>query len=129
MELLPKGVKLKLKRDEARIVEQEFLPYMIAAAEAHVRSSPVDELYNHKAMLSMIHKIDLTFKRKLLSTSNKLSFHFEDHYAYTLFQALGRLPLGEQIGFKHTLRQRLIGAIDQQLSEPVPAATENTLYV
>lgn len=116
-------ISIKLTRDEARLFQQTFFPFMIASAKTkalQAASGDLDQL-SARILLSLLEEVELVFKRKLLTRSNKFSFSFTDACAIAFYVFLMKQPIADYHVYVLQLRQRVCNNIYKQLLQPIPA--------
>ena len=117
---------LRLTRDQARLIEKNFLPYMIMLAKSKAASVSTGSIKHlrYKIILSLIHDVQLLFKRKLLTTALKLKFNLSDAHGVAFYIFLMRQPISDKEIFAQVLRQQICNHLYQQLIEPVKSKEE-----
>lgn len=112
-------VRFKLSRDQTRYIDDHFFPYMLMYEKMQLRNCRLEE-YNFfvsKMKLSLLNDVVLTFKRKLLTTQEKMLFKFSDAHGICLYQYLVHHPIDQTIVYAVMLRQNLIEVLRKQLLE------------
>jgi hypothetical protein len=124
-------IKLKLKRDDARLLETAFLPYMVMLAQSRLRSAEHFTLdyFNSKIVLSLISEVQLSFKRKLLGKAKKMLFNFNDAHAIAFYMMLMKQPVDEKHVYALNLRHQICDALHKQLYQPEVKEPEETEFV
>jgi hypothetical protein len=115
-------ITLKLTRDNARIIERDFLPYMIMLAQSKLRSaeSLSNQYFIRKMFLSLMLEIQLKFKKKLLESSAKIKFTFSEAHAIAFYIFLMKRPVDPDQVYVSLLRQQVCDLIYKQLLLPIP---------
>jgi hypothetical protein len=110
----------KLTRDQARSIQINFFPYLVAVCEmklAHTYSD--DELYNNKMIFCLLQEIRIQFEKKLSTVSNKLTFKFSDPQSIILYKLLMNIPIQSDHFWLINLRIFICDILHKQLSEPI----------
>jgi hypothetical protein len=110
---------LKLKRDDARFIEEKWLPFMIAVAKTKLRDTEIIETdyLNWKLMHAQLQELHMMFKKKLLSSPVKLKLKFSDANGITLYKFLMAQPISEEELYYVNMRQQLCNVLHQQFYE------------
>lgn len=122
---------IKLTRDQARLVSKNWMPYMIMFAESKLRSNSSKDVafLNCKIMLSLLQEIDIMFQRKLLGSSNNLSFKLSDAQASIFYFYLMIHPIASIDVYAYNFRQQLCNALHKDLFFNRPPAPESTFTI
>src|SRR5437868_12851793 len=102
-------IALRLNKDQTRLIEKEWLPYMIKSAWTHLRSNTGNhgKYLNCKIVITLLCKVQIIVQRKLISNPKKIKFNFSDDEAAALYVFLMRLPIDKGDVYKVLLRQQL----------------------
>ena len=119
--------KFKISRDQTRLVERNWIPYMIMFAESKLRSNAgKDAQYlNCKIIVSLLKDIELSLKRKLLGSALTLSFNLSDAHCAAFYFYLMIHPIASQQVYEFTFRQQLCDILHRQLFADRPPAHES----
>lgn len=123
-------ITIKLIRDQARMIDKTFLPYMVSLAVTKVHDAAEtfgaklapfrDKDYiNCKIVLSLIFDVQKLFRRRLATDVKNFTFKLSDAHAIALYHFLMNHPIDESQVYAHLLRQQLCDHIYKQLLEPV----------
>ncbi|MEP7317194.1 MAG: hypothetical protein ABI921_00580 [Panacibacter sp.] len=113
-------VKLKLRRDEARYVDDHFFPFMLMNAKQKLIYAENDTAeFNAKVILSLISDVIVAFKRKLLSNANKFVFNFSNAHAICFYYLLLQQPIQPNLFYDVNLRQHLVNVLHKIIINPV----------
>src|SRR5438874_9104894 len=110
-------IAFKLTRDDARIIDRDFLPYMVMLAQAKLRSAPSlsNQYFIRKMFLSLMLEIQLKFKKKLLDPSSKIKFTFSEAHGIAFYIFLMKRPVDPDQVYVSLLRQQICDLIYKQL--------------
>lgn len=113
-------MKLKLERDQARAIRQDFFPYLESLCEMHYQDTRQDTNMNLTVLVIRSLFIDLVkhFDQKLLTTANNFTFKLSDAHGITLYLLLMQLPLRLDQYWLVNLRQLVVDTLHHQMSEP-----------
>lgn len=110
-------IRLRLSRDQARHIERDFFPYMLMVCKMKVREAieETEDYFTYKMILSLIHDVDVAFKKKLLTSSHTFNFNFSDAHGLCLYRFMMKQPINENVVYSVILRQMICDALFQQL--------------
>lgn len=114
-------ISLKFHRDQARCIEENFLPLMLKFAELKLRETQnsTDDFLNAKILLTLINEVNIIFKRKLLTQAIKFHFKFNDAQAITFYKFLMNHPVPPSQFYLNNLRQHVIDVLHPQFYKPL----------
>ncbi len=110
-------ILLKLKRDQARCIDDYFFPYMIAVAVMKMNNAGKlsDEYLNAKVLYTLIIEVEKIFRRKLASEANKFNFKLNDAQGITFDKFLMNHPMNAEEFYLNHLRQHIIDVLFKQI--------------
>ncbi len=110
-------IKIKLTRDQARLIEQNCLPYMVMLTEmkVHDTSTLGPEYFISKILNSLITEVHVSFKRKLLGKGNNLSFPFTDAHGIAFYSLFLTHPIEAKQEYLINLRQQVCDIMHKQI--------------
>lgn len=110
-------ILLKLKRDQARAIEEHLFPLMIRIAEMKVNTAGKfsDEYLNYKIVLTLLTEVKKIFTRKLDGAAHKFNFKFNDAQGITLFKFLMNHRISEEHSWLINLRQHICDVLYKQI--------------
>lgn len=111
---------LKMTRDQARMIEQNFLPFILMNCQVQIHDN-ADHLVRYlskRVMLSLMREIDVIFKRRLLGTGNKMNIKLSDAHAIVFYVKMMEHPVEDKEVHMILLRQKICDYIYQQLIDP-----------
>lgn len=119
-------ITLKLRRDQARIVEKSFLPFMmrLIKAKLNIYPSASNRYLRCKILLSLIFDVEVIFRKKLATTNNNMKFKLSDAHAIAFYVFLMKLAIDTDQVYVNLIRQNLCNEIYRQLLEPVAEVEE-----
>jgi hypothetical protein len=114
-------MKLTLERDQARSMEQYFLPLMLQLAKQRIKESAenVDEQLNCRVIYALIIDVKFLFTKKLMTRANSFTFNFTDAEGITFYKMLLNHPIEEKQFYLDHLRNWCILIMNKQLLKPV----------
>lgn len=114
-------VTIKIKRDEARLIEKSFLPYLILRATTKINDSEAlsEGFLSGKILYSLLSKVKDRFEKKLRTDAVKFKIKIDDAEGIAFYSGLMNFPIEAKQVYMITLRQRLCDQIHQQLLLPV----------
>jgi predicted ATP-dependent endonuclease of OLD family len=113
-------MQIKLTRDQARAVRENFLNYLVQLADMKVRDSEknIDENLNCRVIRSLTNDIKKKYDKKLLTASNTLRFNFTDAEGITLYKLLMFHPMPANQYWYLNLRDMICESLHRQICEP-----------
>lgn len=114
-------VTLPLTRDEARMIQKNFLPYMLLLIKAKAAGAETgsNKHLRYKIVFSLICDVKVMFTKKLATGAKKLKFKLSDAHGIALYVLLMRQPIAVEAVYAHLLRQKLCDRLYQQLIDPL----------
>lgn len=112
---------LPLTRDEARLIQKKFLPYMLMLIKAKSAGAEMgsNKHLRYKIIFSLICDVKGMFAKKLATGAKKLKFKLSDAHGIALYVFLMRQPIAAEEVYAHVLRQKLCDRLYQQLIDPL----------
>lgn len=115
-------VYFKLTRDQARVVQQNFFPYLVQLCETRILDNETNIIRqlqerSTKILLLQVCKI---FDRKLIGVAQKMKFDIELPNAIAFYTLLQLMPISGTEIFLINLRSYLVNVLHQQLLSPAP---------
>lgn len=113
-------VSIKLYRDDARLLQMGFFPFLTRLCYSKVISTKhdSDEQLLAIAIRSVFIIVERKFALKLAGVSNKFKFSFSDHEAVILYRLLMAYPIPMQEVYMNVLRQKVTNMLFEQLGVP-----------
>ena len=113
-------MKLKLTRDEARTIQQHFLPYMMQVCDMQVRQTAANEGENMIFRIIRCIAVDIQrkFDLKLIGFAQKFQFDLKEREAIVIYRMFLSQPIDKKNVWMTTLRDRIVTILHGQLSEP-----------
>jgi hypothetical protein len=119
-------IKFKLTRDQARLIEREWISFMImnAASAVHSNAGIDNKFLSSKIVLSLLLDVQLMFKKKLLNSTNNLSFSLSIAHAAAFYVYLMKRPIDAENVWAINMRQKLCDELYKELFADRPPAHE-----
>lgn len=113
-------IAITLHRDQARAVQETFLPYMAMLCQTHIRNADGEELriFNCRAVHCLFLAIEMKFYAKLNTKALNLRFKFTYAEALAFYTLLEDLPLNANQEWLVSLRELIREDLHTKLSEP-----------
>ncbi len=112
---------LKLERDQARAVRENFFPYLEMLCETKyndcVRERDTFGSMNVLIIRSLFLEVVTFFDKKLLTEGNRFTFKFHTAQAVTLYSLLLQVPLNPKDVWHCNLRQLITDTLHQQIMQ------------
>lgn len=123
-------IKLQLERDQARTVEQNFLPYMVLVSWIKIREAKnmTEEYFSARVIYSAVSELERMFKLKLLSKTQSFTFNLTDGQGVVLYKLLMATPISDDKDWLLMIRQHICNILHKQLIEPLPDPTKMIVY-
>lgn len=110
---------LKLTRDQARAVQQNFCPYLERLCESKIRLAvSEDERLIYMIIRCLFLDIYRMLSKKLLSDAIRFKLQLSEAEGVTLYKLLIAFPLPSDQVWYINLRQMIIDVIHSQLQQP-----------
>jgi hypothetical protein len=105
-------IQLRTTRDEARLVQQHFLPYLLLHAERELHDAITDaEKMIYLIMDCLVKEVKKAYDKKLLTTANKFYLKFSDAQAVCFYQLLMDFPIDRSQAYMVMVRQKIMDRI------------------
>ncbi len=113
-------MKLKIERDDARTIQQNFFPYLSQLIEVKVKSPQATEIEitTWKIIRSLFKTVSLKFDRKLLTDARKFSINFTEAEGIAFYTMLMKMPIDAGQAYMIFLRDSICRVLHKQISEP-----------
>lgn len=123
-------ISFKLKRDDARWIEEHWLRFMIRVAETKMNDAKNHhaEYLNCKLLHSQLQELQVMFQKKLLTSPVKLKFKLSDAHAITFYKFLMAQPISEEEVYYINMRQQLCDGLHHELFGTVETETMHESY-
>lgn len=110
-------MKLKLTRDEARCIQQHFLPYMIQVCQMKCRAdqSNEDALLLAKVVRCTMYDIGRMFDRRLNGFGKKFVFNFREAEGIILYKMMLAFPVKAEEFWHQIIRNSVIDILCKQI--------------
>lgn len=114
------NMKLKLTRDEARAIQQNFFPYMMQVCDMQIRQTQYNEGENmiFRIIRCIVFDIIRKFDLKLIGFANKFQFDLKEREAIVMYRMLLSQPIDQKNVWMQNLRDRVVAILYQQLNNP-----------
>lgn len=110
-------ITFRTTRDQARMLEQNFMPLMMRMADSRMRNHAAHQskFMTGTMLYSLLEEVERKFKKKLLAEANKFSFKLKRHEAIAFYYFLMKIPIDTALVYAYTFRQHLCDVLHQQL--------------
>lgn len=114
-------MKIKVTRDEARAVQQNFFPFLQQLCDMRIRQADHDDdlLFLARLFACIFRDIKRKFDLRLVGFSQLFKIELKEHEAIVFYKLLLSVKLDPQNVWLIHLRQKLIEELFIYLSEPV----------
>jgi hypothetical protein len=110
---------VKLDRDQARCIQQNFFPYMELLVQNRIDHSSIDQTLNCRLINSIFQEVKLVIDKKLVTTGNQFTIKFSIAQSIVFYQLLMELPINSKEIFLINFRFWICDHLNRWLSEPV----------
>lgn len=110
-------MKIKLTRDDTRLIQENIFPYLGMYLQMKVRETQADNdrQLNFKVIQCIFLEVKKILDKKLNSAGNKFFIKLSDAQLITLYKLLQAFPVKEDQYYLLQLRQRMINEIHVQM--------------
>jgi hypothetical protein len=121
-------VKFKLSRDQARLIESQWIKGMLLLATTKLNNNAGRDIpfLNCKIVVSLLKDVELTLSKKLINSSKttNLSFELSDAHGVVFYMYLMDYPIAMVRNADWLFRQKLCDIISPQIFSNRPATYE-----
>lgn len=117
---MDESINIKLDRDQARAVREQFMPYMKMLCETRLTDARpnVDDYLNCMVIRSLFLDLVEIFDKKLDTVARQFTFKFSAAAAITFYKLLMILPINSCEVWLINLRNHLTNFIHREILEP-----------
>ena len=115
-------IKLRLTRDEARLIDDYWLPFMIKLVWSNLRTNAGNhgKYLNCKILLSLLCDVQMSLKRKLLTSKNQFSLSLTEAEASAFYVYLMKQPIDACFVYAVNMRQSMCNHLHKELFADTP---------
>jgi hypothetical protein len=125
-------IKFKITRDQARMIQEQWFPYMVAAAASQLANNAGNDAKYLNAVIleSLLLEVRKMFRGKLFNAEDKpgnpnFTFNLKRSQAPAFYVSIMQLGIDVQNVYAFAFRQQLCDVLHQQLFANRPPAHES----